>query len=307
MMDSIPRQNQRTFVLGSSHLRKLYNKIYAKIKSILLDSGWLFFIVGFLLGRAIILSVVSPFSVALLATMWFTQKKKTFKVMLAIMIGALTHSMNHTVFVTIAMLMFILLASLFKNVKEQQIIIPSFVFISTVGPRLFIYSIETQLSTYEWMLLFVEGVLGTVLVLIFMQSIPLLSLKKYKPILKNEEIVCLIILIASVLTGTIGWEVYGASIEQVFSRYFVLMLSFVGGAAIGSTVGVVVGLILSLANAANLFQMSLLAFSGLLGGLLKDGKKIGVSAGLLVGTFLISIYGDAPNIMPSILESSIAI
>ena len=62
----------------------------------------------------------------------------------------------------------------------------------------------------------------------------------------------MIILIASILTGTIGWTIYDASLEQIFSRYFVLVFAFVGGPAIGSTVGVVVGLILSLANVANL-------------------------------------------------------
>src|SRR5699024_9582342 len=114
-------------------------------------------------------------------------------------------------------------------------------------------------------------------------------------------------LIAYILTGKIGWENYGASMEQIFSRYFVLLLAFVGGAAIGSTVGVVAGLILSLANVANLYQMSLLAFSGLLGGLLKEGKKTGVSVGLLVGIFLIGIYGDTNALVPSFIESSIAI
>src|SRR5690625_6656756 len=77
------------------------------------------------------------------------------------------------------------------------------------------------------MLLAVEVVLCIFLVLIFIQSIPLLSPKRYKPTLKNEEIVCMIILIASILTGTIGWEIYGASMEQIFSRYFVLLLAFV--------------------------------------------------------------------------------
>src|SRR5699024_11886203 len=62
-----------------------------------------------------------------------------------------------------------------------------------------------------------------------------------------------------------------------------------------------------LANVANLYQMSLLAFSGLLGGLLKEGKKAGVSVGLLVGTFLIGIYGETSAIGPSFIESSIAI
>src|SRR5690625_5189870 len=117
----------------------------------------------------------------------------------------------------------------------------------------------------------------------------------------------MIILIASILTGTIGWEIYGASMEQIFSRYFVLLLSFVGGAVIGSTVGVVAGLIMSLANVANLYQMSLLAFSGLLGGLLKEGKKVGVSVGLLVGTILVGIYGGTPTLISSFIESSVAI
>src|SRR5690606_15596625 len=83
---------------------------------------------------------------------------------------------------------------------------------------------------------------------------------------------------------------------------------FIGGAAIGATVGVVIGLILSLADVANLYQMSLLAFSGLLGGLLKEGKKIGVGAGLVVGTLLIGMYGDKSfvRLYPSLLESLVA-
>ncbi|WP_085993729.1 stage II sporulation protein E [Oceanobacillus senegalensis] len=308
MMGSIPKMDTDSFGLENKSLfGKLRNQIQLKFNTILLEKGLLFFIVGFLLGRAVILSDVSPFAVAFIATIWFVDRTKTFYTMISVLIGALTFSITHSVFAVIAMTVFIFLAALFKNKKNQQILIPMFVFLSTAVTRVFIYSLNSQISSYEWMLLAVEGVLGTVLVLIFMQSIPLLSPKRYKPTLKNEEIVCMIILIASILTGTIGWEIYGASIEQIFSRYFVLLFAFVGGAAIGSTVGVVAGLILSLANVANLYQMSLLAFSGLLGGLLKEGKKIGVSIGLMVGTFLIGIYGTSIELIPSITESAIAI
>src|SRR5699024_3620238 len=116
-----------------------------------------------------------------------------------------------------------------------------------------------------------------------------------------------VILLASILTGMIGWEIYSASVEHIFSRYFVLILAFVGGAAIGSTVGVVTGLILSLANVANLYQMSLFAFSGLLGVLIKEGKKFGVSAGLLIGTFLVGMYGEALILSATMIESLFAI
>src|SRR5690625_74536 len=49
--------------LFSKHLSKLRGKLSEQMKAIMLEKGWLFVIVGFLLGRAIILSVVSPFAV----------------------------------------------------------------------------------------------------------------------------------------------------------------------------------------------------------------------------------------------------
>lgn len=307
MMDSIPRLESKGILSRNKSSTTLAEKVSRHVHILLFEKGWLYTIVGLLFGRAIILSAVSPFAVAFLATMWSIHRGKSLRVIFAILLGAISHSMIHAVFITLAILTFMFLAGLFKQTKYEQVRLPLFVCVATILPRIFMYSMTGELSIYEWMFISVEGILGGVLVLIFMQSIPLLSPNRYKPVLKSEEIVCMIILIASILTGTIGWEFYGAAIEQIFSRYFVLLLSFVGGAAIGSTVGVVAGLILSLAYVANLYQMSLLAFSGLLGGLLKEGKKIGVSVGLLVGTLLIGIYGDAPTLFPSFIESFIAI
>ena len=307
MMDSIPGFESKVFAKKQKQLSLLHHKGLAGLRSLLLEKGWILSIIGFLLGRAVILSTVSPFAIAFLATVWFIKRAHIGKVMLAILIGALSYSSMQGIFISIAMLVFIFLAGLFKKVKHTYIVMPVLVFISTIAPRLFLSSISAQLTAYEWMLLFVEGILGTVLVLIFMQSMPLLSPERYQPTLKNEEIICMIILIASILTGMIGWEMYGVAFEQVFSRYIVLLLAYVGGAAIGSTVGVVAGLILSLADVANLYQMSLLAFSGVLGGLLKEGKKPGVAAGLMVGTFLVGIYGSASTLVPSIIETSVAI
>src|SRR5690606_37603479 len=195
----------------------------------------------------------------------------------------------------------------FLKERSNTRVLMLFIFLSTVLTRLFLYSLPSQITVYELAHLLVEGILGIVLFLIFMQSLPLLALKRYQPALKNEELICIIILLASILTGFIGWEIYAVSLEHVFSRYIVLTLAFVGGAAIGSTVGVVAGLILSLANVANLYQMSMLAFSGLLGGLLHEGKKHGVSVGLLVGTFLVGIYGEMQTLTSTVLGSIIAI
>jgi stage II sporulation protein E len=187
MMESIPRVESRGFGVEKKGQKGKWRKgIYFKLKSILLEQGWLFYFGGFLLGRAVILSAVSPFAIAFVASMWFVYREKSFKSMLAVLAGALTYSMTHAIFIGVAMLVFIFLAALGKQMKNQQVVLPLAVFASTTLSRMFLYSLRDTITSYEWLLLVVEGVLGAVLVLIFMQSIPLLSPKRYKPVLKNE-------------------------------------------------------------------------------------------------------------------------
>jgi len=269
----------------------------------------LFFLVALLLGRAVILNTVSPFSIAFLATIWAGYRKQSLLMIIGIILGSFTFAMTQGVFVSLSTLIFLLLVAFFDHPKRQRKLLPIFVFISVFIPRLFLYSMAGVLTFYEWLFLFVEGILGAVLVLIFMQSIPLLFKKSYSFTLslKHEEVISLLILLASVLTGFIGFSLYGVAFEQVLARFLVLSVAFVGGAAIGSTVGVIIGFVLSLAHLTNLYQVSLLAFSGLLGGLLKEGKKLGVSIGLIVGTLLISVYGEAQFFQASFYESSMAI
>ena len=286
--------------------RKWKKTFYTFLKEIFIEKQLLLFLVGFLLGRAVILFNISPFAIAFLATAWAIYQKRMLAMTLFVIIGALTYSVEQAIFISVAITVFYVLGQFLKERKNIRLLM-MFVFLSTVSTRLFLYSLGGEISLYEWLHMFIEGVLGVVLLLIFMQSIPLISLKRYQPALKNEELVCIIILLASILTGFIGWQMYGIQLEHVFSRYIVLTLAFVGGAAIGSTVGVVTGLILSLANVVNIYQMSLLAFSGLLGGLLQEGRKHGVSFGLLVGTFLVGMYGNAGNIAPMMLETLLAI
>ncbi|WP_163539351.1 stage II sporulation protein E [Gracilibacillus sp. YIM 98692] len=274
----------------------------------MIEKGFLLCLLGFLLGRAVILSTLSPFVIAFVASVWYLRRDKVMPLILFSIIGACTYSFQHGLYVFLSVLFFLLCCVCFNQSERLEKILPVIGFCAAVLPRLSIYAMTVPLTYVQWALAVVEGVLAAVLLLIFMQSIPLLSPKRYKPTLKNEEIVCLIILLASVLTGLIGITVYGAQLEQVLARYLVILLAYVGGAAIGSTVGVVAGLILSLANIANIYQMSLLAFSGLLGGLLKEGKKIAVSIGLLISTLLIGLYGGSMEyITTALLESVFAI
>ncbi|NSL52905.1 stage II sporulation protein E [Calidifontibacillus erzurumensis] len=287
----------------------LFERIGAKIEHLFMKKGFLLVIVGFLLGRALILAKIAPFALPFFAAVFLMRKEKTGQAAIALVLGALSTSIPSAGFTFGSIGAFFIFHLIFSKISKNQLkMLPINVFVASLVTRLTLTYISMhEITYYDVMMSFIEAGLGYILTLIFIQSVPLLSTRRRKQALKNEEIICLIILFASVLTGTIGWSFYNISVEHVLSRYLVLLFAFVGGAAIGSTVGVVTGLILSLANVASLYQMSLLAFSGLLGGLLKDGKKYGVAIGLMIGTLLIGLYGEGTNeLMPTIFESCLA-
>ncbi|MDQ0220888.1 stage II sporulation protein E [Peribacillus cavernae] len=283
-----------------------FNHLQAKVEDIFLRKGFVLVIIGFLLGRALILSQLAPFGLPFFAAVYLMRRDKAPLSLLGLVAGSLTvhYSNGITMFVSVLLLM--LIYKIKKPGLEGQFkTMAIYVFASLALVNLAEHYIRNRsIQIYDGMMIGVEAGLAMILTLIFIQCIPLLSVKKRTQALKTEEIVSVIILLASVMTGTIGWAIYDLSIEHILSRYLVLLFGLAGGAAIGSTVGVVTGLIFSLASIASLYQMSLLAFSGLLGGLLKEGKKMGVSFGLLIATLLIGLYGEGSNnIMLTMYES----
>ena len=284
-------------------------KIRSMFMSIFLHQGFLLIFIGFLLGRALILGEITPFALPFFAAVYLLKAKRAGLTFLALIIGAATISFISALYITAGMILFMLSFKLVRKLGYDTLkLLPFLVLGSVFIAKSTILYLSTEIMLYDWMMIGVEAGLGFILTMIFLQSIPLLTMKKKKQTFKTEEIICLIILLASVLTGTIGWTYYDMSMEHIFSRYLVLIFAFVAGATVGATVGVVTGLILSLATVTSLYQMSLLAFAGLLGGLLKEGRKIGVSVGLLLGTLLIGIYGDGfQHLFPTLMESLVAI
>jgi stage II sporulation protein E len=279
----------------------------AKLEDFFLKKGFALVVIGFLLGRALILSQLSPFGLPFFAAVYLMRRDRTPLAILGLIGGALTVSIPISITLFFSVFLFISLYKIKKPSLDIQFkMVAVYVFVSLLVVNLAEqYILYRSILVYDTMMIGVEAGLALILTLIFIQSIPLLTIRK-KSALKTEEIVSIIILLASVMTGTIGWVVYDLSIEHILSRYLVLLFALAGGAAIGSTVGVVTGLIFSLSSVASLYQMSLLAFSGLLGGLLKDGKKLGVSVGLIIATILIGLYGENSNQITITIYESIA-
>lgn len=268
---------------------------------------FLLMITGFLLGRALIVGEIAPFALPFLAVVYYMRRDRFFWSAVSVLGGAATLSLGQPVRILACLVFFLALTKLFERWQKGALsYAPVSVFISALVVNLgadYLY----DWSVYPALMSGVEAALSLVLTLIFMQALPLLTQPKRKSTLKNEELVCLIILLASLMTGTAGWVLYGLAIDHIFARYIVLVFAFAAGGAIGTAVGVVTGLILSLARMGTVLEVSLLAFSGLLGGLLKEGKRIGTAFGLAVGTLLMGLYAGGPLTWSFFYETFVAI
>jgi stage II sporulation protein E len=285
-------------------------KVQLMLESFLIKKGYLLVLVGFLLGRALILAKLTPFCLPFFASVYLIKRDRAPLALIGLTVGAATISLGNAAFTFAVTVLFLTIYRISEKWLTNEVrSLPFFVgIILGAGKLIEAFILARQITLYDLMMVGVQASLAFILTLIFLQSIPLLTLNKRRQLLKTEEIVCLIIMLASIMSGTIGWKVYDMSIEHIMSRYLVLVFSFIAGATVGSTVGVVTGLIFSLASVSSFYHMSLLAFSGVLGGLLKEGKKIGVSIGLFIATLLIGMYGEGGgSILQTILETLSAI
>lgn len=268
----------------------------------------LLLVMGFLLGRAVMLEQVSPFALPFLAVVYHLKRDRWFPVAIALLLGQSTVAGGQAAWMMATFLLYLVLQKGVERWKKRDMNLAPFTVLLTLLLSQGIRIGANGWTIYDGMLALVEVVLSVLLTFIFIQSLPALTSKRRNYSFRAEEMVCLIILLASVMTGMVGWMIGEMSVEHIFSRYFILLFAFVGGGMLGTTVGVITGMILSLSNPQALFEISLLAFAGLLAGLFREGKKWGVSVGFLVGTSILSLYaGPEIALAISLQESLLAI
>ncbi len=281
-----------------SKLRSWWDRVVSK-------SAVLIFM-AFLLGRAEILGEISPFALSLYAVMLRLKKGASNKVMIALLAGAATiHNVGYVLYLIAMLLLYRGVYTLLSRKKTVGLnMIPFVVFLVDAGAKISFSLALGDLSRYSLMMAVIEGFLAMVLTMIFIQSLPIFTFQRGVKELRNEEIFCLVILMASVLTGLSGIQIGSLSFENIFSRYLIMLFAYIGGAGVGASVGVVTGIILSMANLGAVPQIGMLAFSGMLGGLLKDAKKLGVSTGFLLGTAILAVYvKELPQMMTALAET----
>ena len=184
-------------------------------------------VMGVLLGRATILGMISPFAVAYLAVVYHLAKKQWPVVMLSLILGAATLGGAEMAKMTGSLLLFLFIQKVFAALGKGELsFAPFMVGITGIVARLAGWWWKDGTS-YELLLAGIDVLLSFILTFIFVQSLPIFTMKKRRVSLRQEEIVCLVILLGSAMTGTMGWEAGQLSVVNIISRYAILVLALV--------------------------------------------------------------------------------
>lgn len=282
-----------------------------KLKLILGKYQWLlmFSIMGLMLGRATILDGLMCCAIAFYAISYQLRKDTALLVAISLLLGNLLSVSPQPLWLGLELLVTYLIFKAFNEFDRLSSgKVPLIVFSSVLLVQLFHAFIGDQLSWYSLMMVFAEAALSFVLSYVLMYAIPVFLTAKPLKKLRSEELICLFILLACLITGMTGWSIEGLGIEKLFSFYILLIFSIAGGAAIGASVGIVLGLILSLSDFSSIMNMSIFAFAGLLAGLLREGGKMASAFGLLLGTSILTLYmGSQQEVLKAAYEIALAV
>ncbi|WP_130604612.1 stage II sporulation protein E [Cohnella abietis] len=270
---------------------------------------WLLLVVGvgFLLGRAVMLGGVAPFAAAFFGVVLYLRRDLAFWAALALVAGSFW-AVDPMTAVTCAEIgvIYLLYRGLVLYERADLSHAPVVVFAATLIVRLFDTLLMDKTSWLPYVLTLVEAGLAFVLTLLFVHAIPVLARTRKASELRHEEWVGIAILLACLLTGMTGWTMYGIAVASVLSRYFVAVVAYIGGPALGTSAGVVAGMVLSLSNHGAASEIGLLAFGGLMAGLVREGGKPAAVFGLLLGTSVLALYGGSSSEMMASTWATVA-
>lgn len=254
-----------------------------------LKINMLFGAVAFMLGRAIILGYLNPFSMAFLAVSSI-QEMNIFVIMAGLLLGVITTGSKEVLLkFLISSIAFILLYFATKRFRiNKKILVTVIAMITTFGTGYLVFYIKDYFL-YDLLMQGAESVMCVALILIYDRAFPVIKKYKSRHIVSTEELIAICIMFAFCFVGT-EVVIAGLSVRNIIVIFVVMTFAYYGNVGMGASVGMILGLIQSLAGEILPAAIGVYGLCGLLCNGFKTLGKFGCPLGFIIGNALMTYY-----------------
>ena len=249
----------------------------------------IFSLIGFLLSKSILIGSIAPLSIAFFLC---TSRIERYKIPIFIstLIGIIL-SGNVTPYI----LKYIICLSIFMIISNKIKNISSYLKISFIGAFI-IFPISlgqvilSDKYLYDILLCLMEAIITFISIYIFSFGINLMTNINNRISVRVEESIALSFIVVFSIIGIGNIEVFGVSVQIVLSTVLILITCIIGGATMGASSGVIVGIALLINNIASAIYMGIYSVAGLVGGTLNKLGKYFAVLGYLLSWIMIYAY-----------------
>ncbi|OPJ55093.1 stage II sporulation protein E [Alkalithermobacter paradoxus] len=284
-----------------------YKRIYTQEEKIVsFDKTMIFFsVLGFLLGRAVLIDNLGPFGISYFAYMC-KFKRYRIPVFFSIATGIiLSHQGSNSLKYIIALFIMYLIST---NINlEKKSILKIAIFGLSISMLVGIaYSAIKGIYIYDILASLFESIVVFVLIYIYSFGIELILKRSIRRTISNEEVIALSIIMGIAISGISNINFFQISLKSVLSILMIIIFSYKGGAALGACSGITIGLITNINTLSSTFYVALYGFSGLVGGVFNKINKYMVVSGFVMASSIMTIYTKGSGDLILIKETIIA-
>ena len=268
---------------------KGFNYSNLKLSKIFDSKAVIFMIIGFLLSRSILIDGIAPLGLAFFLYICRFDKYK-IQVFIAVLLGTLL-SFNEVSIIAKYVVCASIIMIFSKKIREvTELLKLSLIGFLIVLPVSMICTLTTDISLYSFIVVGVESIIVFTSVFIFAYGIKFLVSNQNKMSIKKEEIISISLLTTFSIMGVGQMAILGVSLRSVLATIFILISAIIGGASIGSSCGVIVGLAFIINNAISAIYMGIYAFAGLIGGAFNRVNRYLCVLGYVLSWIIIFAY-----------------
>ena len=262
-------------------------------------------ILGFFVGRFIVFEVINPVAVGFAAN--FLGGGAVFTVVSLLALTGLATLVSGS-FLLKYIIVFALLVCCHIYLRRRRVMPNIYAksaaaAVCTLIGGLVLAAAE-GMSVYFAFVAVLEAAMTLFVTYILKNGVGVVTGKKRRKLLNGEEVASIALLFGAVIAGMVDIYVGNVALRLFMATFIILTAAYKGGIAFGATVGMLIGLVLFLANYQGAALALIMGFAGLAAGLFRARGKLFSLIGMFAGGLVVTAYID-PALLTQILIFSV--